>query len=189
MILEEITADDSQLHPSEYMEPLPESGEDERAEILKRLFLILFPARCNQDSRLMEVTFRRFCALTYIIAPERMAGQTMTEVAAQLGFTIAAFSKITTELSAVLGLEGRALRSASAREAHAIGQATRGAEPPKRVQVKDREAKGLREARIYFERGRTWLAHHRRLLRSKGYINESNRFTTAGIQWLDSNQA
>jgi hypothetical protein len=174
------THDPSQLEPHEILEPLDEDSQGERTEIIYRLFGIILPQSGASRERLMEISFRRFCALVYTIAPERLGATSQTEVAEKLGFSSAAFSKICIELSVHLGIQPRALRTIGAR----VHPADSAGGDRVHVGRKQRDGKIMSDARKFFERGKPWLAHHREMLMKHGLLGEEGKLTREGIGWL-----
>lgn len=112
-------------HPVDDIEPIPDPGEDPATEVVRQLILGMFSARIPGDAatreiRLLEAGYRNFVALALILNPSiaNPSGAPLRFLAAEIGVSGAALSKLMVAWSKRLGIIGAGMKSAEAREAY-----------------------------------------------------------------------
>lgn len=187
MLHDSITPDPNALHPMEYIEPI-EDSHDSRAEVIGKLFGIIFPPnRSGKDN--LEAGWLRFICLVMIVKPDLLQGASQTFVAKLAGCTAANVSKYSNEIADKIGMRSGGMKSEFARASYSLAQSRRGKdeEGEERSAVEIHEAavaKACHMARSKMQTGKAWSRFEKAALFEHGLIDDDEELTTDGIEFF-----
>ncbi len=186
-------------HPVDLIEPIEEPDLSEAVKTLQQLIRRVFEVRGAHAlplPRRIEVAFRRFVAIAYLVDQKVVAdGLPALKIAEALGMTRAGFSKLVLEWSDGLlgGFKAAGMKGEAARRAYsAVQQGHKGYRGMKRSDLVTGTAKKdktlervrqrvIRNALVDFVEGRDWTKADSTALAEAGLIDRRTyQLTTAG---------